>query len=122
MPNPVQQSMSLTIRLYVCSWLWVIFIGYSHCSGAPGCVTRVGPQAHLPGEGANLPALSYQNSPQEVRLLQTCFGVPQTRVRRNVPGSWGSGNGALHFASGNESGPSSASAALDDVRQARFPL
>lgn len=52
-PNPVQQSVSLTIRLCVCSRLWVIFIGCSHFSrapanviqgGAPGTLTRGGEQ------------------------------------------------------------------------------
>ena len=83
MPNPVQQSMSLTMRLCVCSQLWVMFIGHSHCSGAPGHIILGG----ATGEGANLPDFSYQNSFHNVRFLQTCFQAPQARVRGNGPGS-----------------------------------
>lgn len=52
MPNPVQQSMSLTMRLCVCSRLWVMFIGHSHCSGAPGHIIPGGAPGILPRGGS----------------------------------------------------------------------
>lgn len=89
-----------------------------------GTSSRVGPQAHLPGEGSKpsclkLPELTLGSE----ALADLPWGAPD-QSEGNTPGSRvhvNDGNGALHLASGNMPAPSSASA-LGDLRHACFPL
>lgn len=102
MPNPVQSSVSLTIGFCVCSPLWIIFIGCSHCSGAPGHVMQGGAPGTFAWERGKPPCLKLPEvTPGSEAPAVLPWGAPHWR-EGSAPGSgsWSCGNGALHVGIG----------------------